>query len=419
MPRRVIQPSTVREFWEQVRLVGDPYEAAVAVGVSRNAGWKWFTDAGGVKPRVSKPKVDGPRPRLTLPDRVEIQVGVRCNESLRSIGQRLGRPASTIKRELDNNVENRYDGRKSGYRRKATFGARQSGSSSTVRYDALAAERSAARRARRPKLRKLAADDTLREEVQTRLQLRHSPQQIAKRLRGDFPDDAEMWVSHEAIYQAIYVQGRGSLRRELHQCLRTKRAVRRPQHQPGTRRGRIPDMVNISERPPEVADRAVAGHWEGDLILGSTKSASAIGTLVERSTRFVMLLHLPDDHGALAVQNAIVEKITQLPQQLRRSLTWDQGSEMANHIAIAAATDLDIYFCDPHSPWQRGSNENTNGLLRQYFPKGTDLSIYPSHYLDYVAAELNGRPRQTLDWKTPAEALNELLSNPPTVASTA
>jgi IS30 family transposase len=251
------------------------------------------------------------------------------------------------------------------------------------------------------------------------LQLRHSPQQIAKRLRGDFPDDAEMWVSHEAIYQAIYVQGRGSLRRELHQCLRTKRAVRRPQHQPGTRRGRIPDMVNISERPPEVADRAVAGHWEGDLILGSTKSASAIGTLVERSTRFVMLLHLPDDHGALAVQNAIVEKITQLPQQLRRSLTWDQGSEMANHIAIAAATDLDIYFCDPHSPWQRGSNENTNGLLRQYFPKGTDLSIYPSHYLDYVAAELNGRPRQTLDWKTPAEALNELLSNPPTVASTA
>jgi len=221
-----------------------------------------------------------------------------------------------------------------------------------VRYDALAAERSAARRARRPKLRKLAVDDTLRDEVQTRLQLRHSPRQIAKRLRNDFPDDPEMWVSHEAIYQAIYVQGRGSLRRELHQCLRTKRAVRRPQHQPGTRRGRIPDMVNISERPPEVADRAVPGHWEGDLILGSTKSASAIGTLVERTTRFVMLLHLPNDHGALSVQNAIVEKMAELPQHLRRSLTWDQGSEMANHLAIAAATDLDIYFCDPHSPWQ-------------------------------------------------------------------
>ncbi len=418
MPRHAIEPSTVRAFWDQVRLIGNPYDAAVAVGVSRHAGWKWFNDAGGVKPRVSKPKTDGPRPRLTLSERVEIQVGVGRDESLRSIGQRLGRPASTIKRELDNNVENRYDGRKSGYRRKAAFGARQSGSSSTVRYDAVAAQRSAARRARRPKDRKFI-DDTLHDEVQTRLQQRHSPQQIAKRLRSDFPDDPEMWVSHEAIYQAIYVQGRGSLRRELHQCLRTKRAIRRPQHQPGTRRGRIPNMVNISERPPEVADRAVAGHWEGDLILGSTKSASAIGTLVERSTRFVMLLHLPDDHGALAVQNAIVEKITQLPQQLRRSLTWDQGAEMANHIAIAAAADLDIYFCDPHSPWQRGSNENTNGLLRQYFPKGTDLSVFPDHYLDYVAAELNGRPRKTLDWKTPAEALNELLSNPPTVASTA
>jgi transposase, IS30 family len=419
MPYRVISPSTVRAFWDQVRLVGNPFEAAVAIGVSRSAGWKWFRDAGGVKPRVSTPCLDGPRPRLTVRERVEIQVGVGRNESLRSIGRRLGRPASTIKRELDNNVENRYDGRKSGYRRKDAFCARQSGRSSTVRYDALGAERTAARRARRPKLRKLALHDRLRAEVQTRLQLHHSPQQIARRLRRDFADDAEMWVSHEAIYQAIYVQGRGSLRRELHQCLRTKRAIRRPQHQPGTRRGRIPDMVNISQRPPEVADRAVPGHWEGDLILGSTTSASAIGTLVERATRFVMLLHLPDDHGALAVQNAIVEKMTQLPQQLRRSLTWDQGSEMANHITIATATDLNIYFCDPHSPWQRGSNENTNGLLRQYFPKGTDLSVFPGHYLDYVAAELNGRPRKTLDWKTPAEALDELLSNPPTVASTA
>lgn len=406
-------------FWEEVRAGCSPAEAAVRVGVSVNAGRKWFADAGGVKPPVRKPKVDGPRPRLTVGERVEIQVGVGRDESLRSIGRRLGRPASTIKRELDNNVANRYDGRKSGYRRKERFGARRSGNSSTVRYDALAAHRSAARRARRPKLRKLAVDDTLRDEVQTRLQLRHSPRQIAKRLRSDFADDPEMWVSHEAIYQAIYVQGRGSLRRELHQCLRTNRAIRRSQHQPGTRRGRIPDMVNISERPAEVADRAVPGHWEGDLILGSVKSASAIGTLVERTTRFVMLLHLPDNHGALAVQDAIVEKMTELPQHLRRSLTWDQGSEMANHLAIAAAADLDVYFCDPHSPWQRGSNENTNGLLRQYFPKGTDLSVYGAHYLDYVAAELNGRPRETLSWKTPAEALNELLSNPPAVASTA
>jgi len=271
-------------------------------------------------------------------------------------------------------------------------------------------------RARRPKLRKLAKNDTLRWEVQSRLELRHSPQQIAKRLRLDFPDDPEMWVSPEAMYQAIYVQGRGSLRRELHQCLRTKRAVRRSQHQPGIRRGRIPNMINISDRPAEVADRAVPGHWEGDLILGSTASGSAIGTLVERSTRFVLLLHLPEDHTAESVQDAIIAKITELPEHLRRSLTWDQGSEMANHRAIAAATDLDIYFCDPHSPWQRGSNENTNGLLRQYFPKGTDLSVYGEHYLDYVAAELNGRPRDTLNWKTPAEALNELLSKPPAVA---
>jgi IS30 family transposase len=250
----------------------------------------------------------------------------------------------------------------------------------------------------------------------------HSPAQIAVRLRLDFPDEPEMWVSHETIYKAIYLQGRGSLRRELHRCLRTGRALRKPQRRPGERRGRIPNMVNISERPPEVADRAVPGHWEGDLILGSTASASAIGTLVERSTRFTMLLHLPDDHGALAVQEAIVAKMAQLPGILRKTLTWDQGREMANHAAIADATELEIYFCDPHSPWQRGTNENTNGLLRQWFAKGTDLSVFPADYLDYVASKLNRRPRQTLGWNTPAEALDELLSNPfkpPAVASTA
>jgi transposase, IS30 family len=419
MGSRAIQPVTVLAFWEQIRLGLPLAEAACAVGVSLGAARKWLADAGGVKPRVHVATTQGPRPRLTVEERIQIQVGVGREESLRSIGRRLHRSASTIKRELDCNVENRYDGRKSGYRRKAAFGARQSGSSSTVHYEALAGERSAARRARRPKLRKLAVHDTLRCEVQTRLELRHSPRQIARRLRSDFPDDLEMWVSHEAIYQAIYVQGRGSLRRELYQCLRTKRAMRRPRHQPETRRGRIPGMVNISARPAEVADRAVPGHWEGDLIIGSVKSGSAIGTLVERSTRFVMLLHLPDNHGAVAVQDAIVEKMTQLPEHLRRSLTWDQGKELANHVAIAAAADLDIYFCDPHSPWQRGTNENTNGLLRQYFPKGTDLSLHGPGILDNVAAELNGRPRETLNWRTPAEALNELLSKPPTVASIA
>jgi transposase, IS30 family len=412
-------PSTVAAFWDQIRAGVSAAEAAAAVGVSEHAGRYWVAQRGGVKPRLSKVITAGPRPRLTQRERVEIQVGVGRNESLRSIGQRLGRPASTIKRELDRTVRNRYDGRKSGYRRKERFGANQSGMDARVCYDALAAERLAAQRARRPKPGKLGTDVRLRQEVQTRLRLRHSPQQIARRLRCDFPDDPEMWVSHEAIYQAIYVQGRGALRRELHQCLRTKRALRRPQHQPGIRRGRIPGMVNISERPPEVADRAVPGHWEGDLILGSTESGSAIGTLVERSTRFVMLLYLPGNHGALAVQNAIVEKMSELPEHLRRSLTWDQGSEMANHIAIAKATDMDIYFCDPHSPWQRGSNENTNGLLRQYFPKGTDLSLHGPGILDNVAAELNGRPRQTLGWKTPAEALNQLLSKNPPVATTA
>jgi transposase, IS30 family len=412
-------PSTVAAFWDQIRAGVSAAEAAAAVGVSEHAGRCWVAQRGGVKPRLSKLVTAGPKPRLTQCERVEIQVGVGRNESLRSIGRRLGRPASTIKRELDRTVRNRYDGRKSGYRRKERFGANQSGMDARVCYDALGAERLAALRARRPKPGKLGTDVRLRREVQTRLRLRHSPQQIARRLRCDFPDDPEMWVSHEAIYQAIYVQGRGALRRELHQCLRTKRALRRHQHQPGNRRGRIPGMVNISERPPEVADRAVPGHWEGDLILGSTESGSAIGTLVERSTRFVMLLHLPGNHGALAVQNAIIEKMSELPEHLRRSLTWDQGSEMANHIAIAKATDMDIYFCDPHSPWQRGSNENTNGLLRQYFPKGTDLSLHGPGILDNVAAELNGRPRQTLDWKTPAEALNELLSKNPPVATTA
>jgi transposase, IS30 family len=405
-------------FWEQVRIGLLAGEAGVAVGVSATCGRRWFREAGGVKPRLSQPSTAGPRRRLSLEERVEIQAGIHAEESLRSIGRRLGRHASTIKREIDNNCElrNRFTGRTSGYRRKHAFGAHHSGGSARVQYRAMAAHDRGADRARRPKLRNLAKNDTLRHEVQSRLELRHSPAQIAKRLRIDFPETPEMWVSYEAIYQAIYVQGRGSLRRELHQCLRTRRAVRRSQHQPGTRRGRIPNMVNISERPAEVADRAVPGHWEGDLILGSTASGSAIGTLVERSTRFVMLLHLPNDHTAESVQTAIVEKITQLPEHLRRSLTWDQGSEMANHLAISTATDLEIYFCDPHSPWQRGSNENTNGLLRQYFPKGSDLSVYSEHYLDYVATELNGRPRQTLNWKTPAEALNELLSNPPAVA---
>jgi IS30 family transposase len=337
---------------------------------------------------------------------------VKVNESLNSIGKRLKRPASTIKYEIDVNGVDHNDGRKSGYRRKEAFGARQSGKTAVVGYHALVAQSRSEERARRPQPGKLARNTVLHDEVQAKLLDEHSPEQIAARLIIDYPDDAEMRVSHEMIYQAIYVQGKGNLRRELHTCLRTGRAMRKPHRRPDERRGRIPNMVNISERPPEVEDRAVPGHWEGDLILGSTASGSAIGTVVERATRFVMLLHLPNGHDADAVQEAIVAKMADLPAILRKTLTWDQGKEMTNHIQIAAATEMDIYFCDPHSPWQRGTNENTNGLLRQYFAKGTDLSVFPADYLDYVASKLNRRPRQTLDWKTPAEALDELLSNP-------
>ena len=230
-----------------------------------------------------------------------------------------------------------------------------------------------------------------------------------------------MRVSHETIYQALYVQARGGLKRELTKHLRTGRSMRKPHRKNDERRGRLLNMVLISERPAEVADRAVPGHWEGDLIIGAN-NGSAIGVLVERMTRFVLLLHLPNGYGALAVQDAMVARMAQLPEILRRTLTWDQGKEMANHAQIAAETGLDIYFCDPHSPWQRGTGENTNGLLRQYFPKGTDLSFYGPGLLDKVEAELNARPRATLNWDTPAEALDRLLSkpfNPPGVAMTA
>jgi IS30 family transposase len=235
-----------------------------------------------------------------------------------------------------------------------------------------------------------------------------SPEEISAWLARAYPDDAEMRVSHETIYQSIYVQGRGALRRELAACLRTGRALRKPRRTAAERRGRIPDMVNISERPAEAGDRAVPGHWEGDLIIGTRNSA--IGTLVERSTRFVLLLHLPAGHGADAVAAAMTGAMGTLPAQLRRSLTWDQGHEMAMHAKIAVDTGLEIYFCDPHSPWQRGSNENTNGLLRQYFPKGTNLAVHSREHLEAVAAELNSRPRKTLGWHTPAEALDEFLA---------
>jgi transposase, IS30 family len=341
-----------------------------------------FGQAGGVNPIP----VTAPQGRyLSLAEREEILRHRSAGHGVRAIARLVGRDPGTVSRELRRGAAVR------GYR--PSVGQ---------------AKGDAARRGRRGA--RLATNLRLRREVETRLRRRDSPAQIAGRLKIDFPDEPEMHVSAETIYQALYVQARGGLKRELTAYLRTGRVQRKPHRQPGQRRARIPDMVSISQRPPEVADRAVPGHWEGDLIMGSTASNTAVGTLVERTTGFVLLVHLPDGHGALAVQDALVRKITTLPEQLRRSLTWDQGIEMANHARIAEATGLEIYFCDPHSPWQRGSNENTNGLLRQYLPKGSDLSFYGPGLLDNIAAELNSRPRKRHDWRTPAEVLDKLLS---------
>jgi transposase, IS30 family len=401
-----------RRFWVFVREGLSTEDAANAAGVSVSSARRWFRQCGGMPPlSLVLPPPGGLR--LSLAEREEIAVGVAANLSIRKIAEGIGRAPSTVLRELERNGEG------ARYRRLLRPGADRRGAVGASHYRASRAQARAEQRARRPKQAKLAIHDRLREQVQTRLDGKHSPEQIAARLRLEFPDDPEMWVSHETIYQSLYVQGRGALHRELTACLRTGRALRKPRRRPGERRGRIPGMVNISQRPAEVEDRAVPGHWEGDLILGA-EGASAIGTLVERATRFVLLLHLPARHGALEVEVAMAEAMSRLPVTLRRTLTWDQGKEMANHASIAEATGLDIYFCDPHSPWQRGTNENTNGLLRQYFPKGSDLSIYPADYLDYVAQQLNTRPRKTLDWATPAEALDRLLSQPtkPGVAMT-
>jgi IS30 family transposase len=397
---RAYQRGVVRRFW---RLVGQGWQtpaAADACGVSRAVADRWFRDGGGM-PSVSMEEPSGRY--LSFAEREDIAVMLAENLTLRAIAGRLGRSPSTISREVRRNAATRGGG---------------------FTYRASTAQWHAERRARRPKPSKLAVNQRLRAHVQDKLggPGRWSPEQIARRLVVDFPHDGSMRVSHEAIYQALYVQGRGALRRELTVCLRTGRAVRKPRRRPSVRGNRaIPEQIMISERPAEVEDRAVPGHWEGDLIVGSNNSA--IGTLVERKTRFVMLVHLPrlaelaqgergwTGRGAEAVRDAIAGTIVTLPHELRRSLTWDQGPEMAQHAQLKIDADLDIYFCDPHSPWQRATNENTNGLLRQYFPKGSDLFAHGPDDLAETAAALNGRPRKTLGWQTPAEAFNqELLS---------
>ncbi len=426
-----------RWFWAFIAEGLSSEDAAMEVGVSQPVGSRWFRMAGGMAPshlsRSSGPLLGQ---RLSFADREEIALLRMQGMGVRDVARRLGRAASTVSRELRRNA--------------ATRGG-------NLDYRATTAQWHAERAARRPKRAKLAKNAALRTYVQERLSgavaisdggavagpmvawkgRRHgprkarrwakawSPEQISRRLRHDFPDDTTMRISHEAIYQALFVQGRGALRRELTACLRTGRALRVPRARTrGRGKSFITPEIMISERPAEAADRAVPGHWEGDLIIGLNRSA--IGTLVERTTRFTMLLHLPPmdghgvgvrekngpalaGHGAEAVRDAIAREITTLPEQLRRSLTWDQGAEMAQHAQLRIDTGLPVYFCDPRSPWQRGTNENTNGLLRQYFPKGTDLSAHSADDLAAVAAALNARPRKTLSWRTPAEALDGAL----------
>jgi IS30 family transposase len=334
---------------------------------------------GGVRPAALKRCAQ----HLTLVEREEISRGLATNESLCEIAQRLGRARSTVSREVARN------------------GGRDT-------YRAYQADRAAFRRARRPKPSKLFNNDALRGVVEEKLADRWSPQQISGWLRRTYPHNEGMHVSHETIYLSLFIQSRGALKRELTQHLRTRRANRRPKGaKPVSGKGKIVDPVMISERPAEVADRAVPGHWEGDLVMG--KRQTAIGTLVERHTRYVMLFRLPDGHTAQAVRAALQDTVQKLPEHLWQSLTWDQGKEMAQHAQFTVDTGIQIYFCDPKSPWQRGSNENTNGLLRQYFPKGTDMAALTQDDLDNAAHSLNGRPRQTLGWMTPSDKLADVL----------
>jgi IS30 family transposase len=424
-----------RLFWREIAMGSSSEDAALAVGASQAAGSRWFRERGGMPTFMLSP-ISGRY--LSFQEREEIALLKAQGAGIREIARRLGRSPSTISRELRRNA--------------ATRGGK-------LDYRASVAQWKAEMMARRPKTAKLAANAELREYVQERLsgEVRRpngtavpgpataawkgrgkphrqdrrwvtawSPEQISSRLRLDFPHDELMRISHEAIYQALYVQGRGALRRELTACLRSGRALRVPRARVrGKGKSFITEQIMISERPAEAEDRAIPGHWEGDLILGADRTA--IGTLVERTTRFTMLLHLPPmpghggprvkhgpplaGRGAEAVRDAITNQITTLPEQFRRSLTWDQGAEMTQHAQLTIDSGLQVYFCDPQSPWQRGTNENTNGLLRQYFPRGTDLARHTAEDLAAVAATLNSRPRKTLDWRTPAEALDEYLSS--------
>lgn len=435
----VVHRAERRRFWIAIAAGQTSDDAARAAGVSPPVGRRWFRECGGMPPSQLAVSAPSRSERyLSLMEREELALLRVQGHGVRAIARRLGRAPSTVSRELRRNAATRSGG---------------------FTYRATTAQWHADRAARRPKAARLSVHAMLRTYVADRLAgtvvapdgralvgpvvrwktrrhgprqhrrwaLAWSPEQIAHRLKLDFPDDLSMRISHEAIYQALYVQGRGALRRELTACLRTGRPLRVPRARARSRgKGFVTPEILISARPSAVEDRAVPGHWEGDLILG--RGSSAIGTLVERTTRFTMLLHLPPmpehgasarekngpalaGHGAAAVRDAIARSIATLPQQLRQSLTWDQGAEMAQHVRLRIDSGLRIYFCDPHSPWQRGTNENTNGLLRQYFPKGTNLSALSVDDLNAIAFTLNTRPRKTLGWRTPAEALDQFLQS--------
>jgi IS30 family transposase len=377
-------------FWREYRVDRDVERAAVVAGVGSNVGRRWVRESGG----MFRMRVADSGHRLGFEERELIEEMLARGHTQADIARATGRARSTICREVARNA------RRWGRTRAGTVRVRP--------YAARVAQLKAEQRARRPKPTKLSQHRVLAATVQAWIggPERMSPHQVAHRLRVVFPDDESMRVSHETLYQELYVQGRGHLRADLHKALRTGRARRAPRR--AAKRPRVPGELLIANRPKDVDARTVPGHWEGDLIIGRN-NASAIGTLVERTTRFVILLHLPGRHDAEAVADAIAQQITALPEHLARSLTWDQGTELVgSHQRVRAETVLTVWFCDPASPWQRGSNENTNGLLRQYFPKGTDLSVHTRQDLDDVADGLNARPRMTLGWRTPAEALTEV-----------
>jgi IS30 family transposase len=369
------------EIWDRIESGETIRSVALTFGHFPSAVRAMVVRTGGRRPKVRRRREMG----LSSVEREEISRGLAAKQSCRAIATALGRAPSTVRREVARN------------------GGRPL-------YRACGADRRAQRLACRPKPTKLAQRPQLRDWVEAKLALKWSPQQISRWLLNAYPGDPEMHVSHETIYMSLYVQGRGVLRRELHRALRTGRAHRRPKKSVANGQGKIPNMVLISERPAEIEDRAVPGHWEGDLIMGRRKTC--IGTLVERSTRYLMLLKLSDNTAA-AVRSAMSTKILTLPAELRRSVTWDQGKEMSQHVRFTVDTGVQVYFCDPNSPWQRGTNENTNGLLRQYFPKGIDLSGVSQAQLDAVARELNERPRQTLSWMTPSQRLAEVVASTP------